>query len=559
MTAAAPSAYVAAASETIQELVRIFKVRRLYGEDHPQRVEVEDQAVRRIANLLDLHGTIEFGIEPDRVVVTEDDEAKLVHRQDPGLESMPHLLHREGIRKVVLYAGLTLQETMAFMDDLVAASRSGDDDLDLLSRLWGRQFYHLRYFFVERLQDEEWVPPAAEQADAAGEEGEVELAEEDAAALVDDEARVRISDFDSTLYFLDDEDLAVLQAELEAEKERELVRECLTCLRELLLRPVTDDPGIVLDAIEELHDRLLDDAAYDDVRALHEIFEPYLASGACDAAGRALFAELRGRAIAPETLDQLAAQLESGAVGERGAAAYYRTFGAGDAAALLGGARELKRLCQRPAIAEVFVEMARAEPDALVDALAAHDPAVASAAAYLAGLVTDPRTLDGLGRALTSEDADLRRDAVQALKHFGGGRALELVSDAVDDPDPAVRLYALRHIVLHRYAPALARVAPLVEGEEWRERTPTEQRLLFEAYGALGGETVLDDLSGRLRRRGFLRRTDPEEMACAIVGLGATRSPAAREIVEEACDSRHPLVSRVATQVLDEWAAGRPA
>jgi hypothetical protein len=151
----------------------------------------------------------------------------------------------------------------------------------------------------------------------------------------------------------------------------------------------------------------------------------------------------------------------------------------------------------------------------------------------------------------------VRREALLALKSFGGGQALEFVTRAVDDADPSIRLYALRHLVSHRYAPAMPRVSERMARLD-AERSLTEQRLLYEAYGALGGVEVVDDLVSRFRRRkGLFRKRDPEEAACVLIALGATGAPAAREVVEQASADRHPLVARVAGQVLQSWGAVR--
>ncbi|MFN2384293.1 MAG: HEAT repeat domain-containing protein, partial [Gemmatimonadota bacterium] len=218
---------------------------------------------------------------------------------------------------------------------------------------------------------------------------------------------------------------------------------------------------------------------------------------------------------------------------------------------------DLKKLCQRAPLADAFRDLARGNPNALRTALGSSSAEAAEAAAYLTGLVGDPRLLDALGTALQSDEPAVRREALLALKQFGGGRALELVARAIHDPDPGVRLYALRHVVSHRYAPALARVAELLDREvQEDQRSMTERRLLFEAYGALGGSSVVEELSRRMRRRGGLfRKTDPEEIACVLVGLGATTAPAARAILESALDDKQPLVSRTARQVLDTWGA----
>jgi hypothetical protein len=61
----------------------------------------------------------------------------------------------------------------------------------------------------------------------------------------------------------------------------------------------------------------------------------------------------------------------------------------------------------------------------------------------------------------------------------------------------------------------------------------------------------VSDLVARFRRRrGLFRKRDPEEAACVLIALGATQSTSARDVLEEATRDRHPLVARVANQVL---------
>lgn len=552
MTVYSPGDYVQAATELVQELGRAVRVRRLYDPDHPQRREVEVNALERIGQLLDAHGTIELQVEEDALKVDD----RVVQPAMPGSESLPQTIHREGIRQLTFYSGLTLQEFAGFLENLVRASRpdADADEQGLVGHLWEEHFYHLRYTFVEHLQDEEWTPPAADRV-AAGETDEerppIRLAAED---RVEDEATMIVAaEFDTSLYFLDDEDMATLQAELEAEKSRALVHECLTCLRELLMDPVGDDSTPVLSALADMHARLVQEGDFGDVQKLHQLFIPYLESNVAGEAEKRVFREMRALALAPETLARLEARIDAGVVDEHVVAAYYRAFGREDPLALFARVGDLKKLFQRRAIAGALIELGRERLEALIEALASDDPRTAAAAAFLAGQLADARLVDGLGAALGADDVAVRREAIQSLKHFDGARALEHVASAVDDPDPRVRLYALRHLVAHRYAPAFPRVAALVESERWRERSPTEQRLLFEAYGALGGEGVSEELGRRIRPRGLFRKTDPEEVACALVGLGAVGTDRARAIVQQATTSRLPLVSKTALQVLDDW------
>ena len=542
----------AAATELVQELVRVFKVRRLYGPRHPQRIEVESVAARRLAALLKEESAVELEIRETSLLAG----GEIVYEQPPGPDSLANVLFREGLRQVVFHDGLTAEELGGFLDEVwMASQQRADDEFDLVAGLWEKRFVHIRYLFVETLSDEEWVPPAEKRLSESEREAlQVSLTEEDLTALARPPTVLLA---DPTLYFLDDEDMAELQGGLEDEKGRALFSEVLTCVRELLMEPVVDDLSPALEMIEEIHAEYMRDQIFRRVIELEEIFQPYLASPAVTQEARAAFVRMKESALSEAHLNRLGARLLAGELDEGEAGRFTRAFGAGRLRALLAGLPEIKRICQFPAMGAAFVEIAATDPAGLRQALTGDDPQVAGAAAFIVGMTGDSRFLDALGEALSAGDPEVRREALLALKSFGGGQALEFVSRAVDDADPSIRLYALRHLVSHRYAPALPRISDRMARLE-AERSLTEQRLLYEAYGALGGEEVVDDLVSRFRRRkGVFRKRDPEEAACVLIALGATGAPAAREVVEQASSDRHPLVARVAGQVLQSWGAVR--
>lgn len=537
------------AAQLVNELVRVFKVRRLYGAGHPQRIDIEASATARIRSVLDEAGPIELEIAEDMLLHEEEE----VYRHDPGPESLAFLLFREGLRQIAFYPGLEADEAAAFLDHVAATSLAPDTESDLVARLWEEKLVHIQYLFVERFADQEWLPPAAGRVDedAARERPAIRLVAEDRADVAD--PRV-LHDADGTLYFLDDEDLASLQAELEEEKDRTLMNEYLTCMRELLLAPVHEDPTPIVGALAEIQASFLGQGAFEAVRAMHVLFEPCLKRAQADDRVRWAFAEMHRAALDRDVLARLAVWLDGGAAREAEVAAYYRMFGGDDLPALLAGVPDLKKLCQRPLFGETFTHLAHDNLPSLRAAIAASDPDLASAAAYLAGLLADPSLVEPLGAALDAQESRVRLEALLALKHFDDERAVEHVARRVEDPDPAIRLYALRHLVARRFAPALPHVAALLRQPAEGERPLAERRLLFEAYGALGGASVVGELAGRLGRRWlFFRKADSEETACVLIGLAATRTDSARQHVEKAAGSRDPLVQRVARQTLTLW------
>ncbi|HET6340975.1 MAG TPA: hypothetical protein VFG78_02195, partial [Gemmatimonadota bacterium] len=520
-----PDDRVQAAEELLQEVIRAFKVRRLYEGDHPQRAAIEASATARIAAILEERGALELALE-DGVARLEDRPLST----GAGDASVVSILYHEGIREIVFQPGLTAGELVLFLDHVAEVAAVAAGERDLLARLWEETLPHIHYVFVERLADHEWTPDVAEpQEEDALVAGPVVLEPDDRRAL---EMPV-VSLADPTAYRLSDAELAGLQAELEGERARTLLHETLTCIRELLFDPPHDDPTPVVGAIADIQGRLLAEGRLAEVRGLHDLFACYLDSPRRDPRIVEAFALLRRAAIDGAALARLVERLDEGHATEEELTGYLGMLGPEELPALLVALPETKRLCQRPAVGAVVEGLAARNPKALEDALAGGDEAAASVAAYLAGMTGDVEMGPALEAALGRPEPRVRLEAIQALKHLGDG-GVPYAAGAIEDEDPAVRVYALRHLIAHRFEPAFPAVAVLFDRIDREGRSVAERRLVYEAFGALGGSRAVDELARRMGRRGVFRRGDPEIAACAIAGLAATGSPAAREIVEEA-------------------------
>ncbi len=540
------SPHAHAAAELMNELVRVFKGRRLYDPGHPQRLETEAAATARIDELLNTFGPIELEIKEDTFQWLDE----IVYRRPTGTDSLAFLMYREGLRKLAFYPGLVEDELAIFLDNVAASARVGFES-ELIARLWEERLLHIQYSYVERLADREWVPAKPELVPEVGSDEDVPTLDLDDEDRIDVTRLPMIHESEPNLYRLDDEDLAYLERQLRAEQERGVLEQVLSCMRELVLNPPHEDPSPILGALEEIQDGLLERNEFDAVQGMHELFKPCVDESQADVRAQETFGQMRAQSLATKVLEQLSMRLEAGQVTDAEVAGFYQVFGTGNIAVLLAGLPDFKRLCQRPILAETFVQLAESDPEALVASMEGENLGAAGSAAYLAGLLGDPSLVDPLGKMLARREAKLRREALLALKQFEDPRALGLIAERVDDSDPAIRLYALRHVIGRRYSLALQRVASLVNSRELSDRSPAERRLFFEAYGALGGSTVVDSLARRLRRRGgFFRRVDPEGAFNAAVGLLATETVTGREILQQASESGSPHVRQAARRAL---------
>lgn len=547
LTAGIRSPHAQAAAELMNELVRVFKARRLYDPGHPQRIETESAATARIDELLNTFGPIELEIREDTFQWLDE----IVYQRPTGTDSLAFLMYREGLRKLAFYPGLVEDELAIFLDNVAASATVGFES-ELIARLWEERLLHIRYSYVERLADREWVPAKPDMVPDVGSDEDVPTLELDDDDRIDVTRLPLIHESEPNLYRLDDEDMAYLEHQLHREQERGALTQVLSCMRELVLNPPHEDVTPILEALNEIQHGLLDRNEFEAVQEMHELFQPCLNEDRADVRAKETFGQMRAASLGMRVLEQLSMRLEAGRSTEADVAAYYRIFGARNVSVLLAGLTDFKRLCQRPILAETFVELAESEPEALVASMEGTDHSAAKSAAYLAGLMADPRLIEPLGKMLARSDSKLRREALLALKVFEHPRALELIADRIDDSDPAIRLYALRHVIGHGYTLALKHVASVINSRELSDRSSAERRLLFEAYGTLGGSTVVDSLSKRLRRRGgFFRRVDPEGAFNAAIGLLATQTVSGREILEQASESGSPHVRQAARRALD--------
>jgi hypothetical protein len=490
----------------MNELVRVFKVRRLYDPGHPQRLETESAATARIDELLNTFGPLELEIREDTFQWLDE----IVYQHPTGTDSLAFLMYREGLRKLAFYPGLVEDELAIFLDNVAASATAGFES-ELIARLWEERLLHIRYSYVERLADREWVPAKLDLVPDVDSDEDVPTLE------LDDDDRIDITRFpliyesEPNLYRLDDEDMAYLEQQLHREHERGALTQVLSCMRELVINPPHEDPTPILEALNEIQHALLERNEFEAVQEMHELFQPCVDEGQADARAQETFGQMRAASLGTRVLEQLSVRLEAGQSTEADVAAYYRIFGTRNVSALLAGLPDFKRLCQRPILAETFVELAESDPEALVASMESTDRSAARSAAYLAGLMSDSRLIEPLGKMLTRPDSKLRREAL-----------------------------------------LLKRVASVINSRELSDRSSAERRLLFEAYGKLGGSTVVHSLSRRLRRRGgFFRRVDPEGAFNAAVGLLATHTVTGREILEQASESGSPHVRQAARRALD--------
>ncbi|HEY8196772.1 MAG TPA: HEAT repeat domain-containing protein, partial [Gemmatimonadales bacterium] len=485
-------------------------------------------------------------------------EEQSVYHQENRSESLAWSLFKDGMRELTLHKGAEVDDVPLLLATINKArflpADAGDD---LLTLLWALEFENIKYRFVDFFAEGGGELPGPSGAEVGGsataEERRSRAAEE--AAEERPKGLIDIDEVDSTLYFLDEDEITYLAGELAEEYKRDVRGSALNVLFDLM---ETQAEGNVRDEI---------------LGVLDQLFPNLLTSRDFRSAAAILRESKLLKDRAPnlrmeqvQRLDGFVTRLSEPAIVGQVLQSLDEASGLGldqDAAALL---RELRTTALEPLISwlpNLSSAPLRKMLEDVVDKLAGSNiaevqrllrqpdsPALLGVVA-MCGRLQLHHSVSGFTDVIGHADPAVRLAAVQTLSQLGTPGALTLLDRAIDDADRSVRLAAVRGAGSRGYKGALRRIETVVLGKSSKPVDLTEKMAFFEAYGAIAGAAGLKVLSAILLQRGLLKMKEPPETrACAAVALGRIKSPEARELLQRAADDKDLVVRNAVNRAL---------
>lgn len=535
-------------AELFQVIAKAIRALGLYLPNNPMYHRAIEQVREHFTPIWEAADDVTVSVRETELVW----ENEVVYSTEQKSESLAWTLFKDGVRSLTLHRGVEEDEIIRLMQVIVAARNLPPDAADdLLTLLWEQDFERVAYTFTDVLA-EGATPP-----ETMG--GEPEVRPEDLAQEVE-EARDRptvlsLDEFDSTLYFLDEQEVQRLQDEIGREYQQDLRENVLAILFDLVELEVDESVRAeVLTIIEEFIPYLLSAGDYHSVA--------YVLGQAREVLGRArvLTAEQRerlehlpDRMSTPEAVAQLLQAVDSALVppAPEELGRLFREIRPEALVALLGWVEQLESPEVRETVTAAIERLAREHPAALLEALAAEAPTTVVNAVRLAGRMQLTSAVAPLGQLLERPEFGIRLAASEALAAIGSPGSLQALVAAVDDAARDVRLAAVRVLGQRRFRNALGRIESAIDGKALRDADLTEKMAFFEAYGLIGGADAVATLVPILLGRAlFRKRHDPEIRACAALALGKIGTPEATRALEAARDDKDVLVRNAAVKAL---------
>ncbi|UCD23948.1 MAG: HEAT repeat domain-containing protein [Gemmatimonadota bacterium] len=552
----------AAVENLIQVLVKGLRAIQLYLPNNP----IYQKAV---GNVREAFGPVWEEHTELVVRVTESDlvwEGVSVYSQPSKSESVAWVLFKDGVRSLSLEQGVEDEEIVGLLEVIKQAQNLPKDAADdLLTLLWEQDFQHVRYTAVElgadgvtplKPSDDGWIGGAAPEA----EDIKRKIAEDTQEAETPT-GIVRIDDFDSTLYFLDENELKYLQTEIEREYTRDLAGNVLAMIFDLLeLQTYTAVRAELMSITENFIPYLLGAGDFHSVayvlRELRAILER----------ARELSPEqtkqiqaIPARLSQSEVLDQLLQSLDE-AVTPPTEEDLSEMFGELRPQALQSVLEWLPRLSNeaiREPLEKAALRLVSAHPEEVMQTLEGAEESVILTTVRLVTRAQLPPFVPALAALLEREEVEIRKEAAAGLAAINSPVAMRELERGLDDKDSNVRVVAVRALGERGHRAALAKVEAAITGKTLRSAELTEKTAYFEAFGLLAGSAGIAALRPMLEQKGLLRKKeDPETRACAAMALGKIGDDEARAVLKVAAtEEKEPLVKNAINRALRE--AGR--
>jgi len=545
-----PSFPIVYVTELLKAFVKAVRAHQLYLPNNPMHARSLEAVRDAFAKLwqqtdeIDLH-VVETRLEWEgRVVLDEEGRTS---------DNIAWLLYKDGIRELKMLEGFEQEELGVFFNLLQRVRKATDDDDDLLTLMWEREFVTLQYRYVDLTQESGTGIESMERAEQK--EKILSPAQAEAGLESTQSSIAKMDEFDQTLYFLDDGEVEYLHNEIK--------REFATDLRPSVIASLLDtfetqkDPTVreeICGLLDYFLLVLLSSAQYRNAA--------YLLREAAVTANRApeILDAHKQRLIQlgelmsdPKPLGQLLQALEDSPL-RAPQRELDELFGILQPRALETILSWIGRSSNPPLkmLLEVgATRLASSNSAELIRLIGSEDEAVVLEAIRRAAALKSPAAVPALGKMLTVGETEMRLAAVTALTNIGSAGAMQMLERGLIDEERDVRIVAVRALGARNARAALPRVEAAIKGKELRESNLTEKMAFFEAYGLLAGDAGVPLLDGLLNAKGFMgKKDDSETRACAAMALGKINSPKAAESLNRAAGEKDVIVRNAVSRAI---------
>jgi hypothetical protein len=531
-------------------LVKAARAHQLYLHNNPTYLRALEIARAAFAPIWEVADELVFDVTETEL--RWHGEAVL-REAEKATDNIPWMMYKDGIRELRILKEFERDELVALLDILQRARKVSPEEDDLLTMLWEQEFSYLRYRYIDVSTDQ--AAPIDKSGFRAGEAGA--QASQQSAPPIDSTVAsvVKLEDFDSTLYFLEESEAEYLREEVRKEYEIDMRRNVVAMLLDTY--ETQADRGVreeIAGLVDTLMLHILSSGEFKTAAfLLRETSQTSERAPEITAEQKQQLLHIRNRLSEPEVLAQVLQSLDEASQlpDQDDLNELFDQLRVGAIATVFSWLTKAQTPRLRVLLESAAARLAMANTAELVRLIGSTDRDVAREAIRRAGAVRATAAVAALAKLTTDPDVQMRLAAVQALGEIGSPGALQFLERTIDDPHRDIRVATARAIATRVHRPALAKIEAAIQGKLAKDANLTEKMAFFEAFGTLCGDGGVKLLDGLLNSRGlFGKKEDVELRACAAMALGRVGSEAAVATLRRAANEKEVLVRNAVNRAL---------
>jgi hypothetical protein len=544
-----PPLNIAPVEEMLRLLSRAIRAHLLYLENNPTYLKSLENLRASFAPVWVHTGELLFEISDTQILW--DGHAVVTEAEKSG-DALPWILYKDGLRELRLSRGVEDQEIVSLVQVIAKVRKGGSED-DLLTLLWEHEFSHVRYRYVDVSFDTAVPIDPADEAKAKL--VDPATLREPAQEQIAPAGVVSMDDFDSTLYFLDENEVQYLQRTIRDHYGADLRQNVVSMLLDVFEQQT--DPAIRDEVCLILDGMLVNLLTSGQLRSVASLLrEVNIAAGRArdiTPPQRELLLSLPNRMSEPSAVTQLLQSLDerTDLPPQADLNALFEQLRVGALGTIFGWLGRIGTPGVRALLEAAADRLAAANTSELVRLLGSSEREVALEAVRRAGSLKTAAAVPALARLLQQGEAVMRLGAVNALAEIGTPGAMQHLDRGIDDEDRDVRIAAVRALGVRNHRQSVQKIESALIGKRLQEGDLTEKMAFFESFGSLCGEAGIPMLDGMLNRKGlFGKRGDAELRACAAMALGRIGTDAAFAALRRAGTDKDILVRNAVSKSL---------
>lgn len=491
---------------------------------------------------------------------------QMVYQEETRSKNLAFLLHRDGLREISFYDGVTGQE---FDDLLEALSENwvGSEDTDVVSSLWEKDFHNIKYFAIDEiftgLEESDERDSNQSEVTTRLSCGTIALRDEESKQLKNAESglietkttqkRKAFSQFQNAIT-LNDQDLEKIKKIVEEDKQTfNPARELANALSEMLfLEENPDQYTHVLEVLEEYLSQLVSDSnfgmAYEVIRALIEFDTP---PSHQPSKYKMLVDTIMKQARSPDSIDKIRRLLRKRIMRSLEDLFNYVTLlGVSSTPILIDMLLQIEDPEIHSKARNLLTEFVRADVGYFEEWLSDSRVNLVKQIVSILGQAGLEDAIPYLERCLDHPDMDVRLETIRALSRIGEVRANSLLVKFLSDPNERVRLLAVRSLN-NLNSDSIELACNMIRQKGFNKKNMIEKKTWVDFLRRTGSDDVVKVLRKLLKYRSWFRRKQNDELKVYVASaLGSIATESAMEVLLEGTEMKNKKVSSACRHAL---------